>query len=185
MREYPMSLSRGTAVVSALGTLLTVGIPAFTWFTLSGGPGVVGAIVLVPTLLVPLVPVGAWALAPKAVALEGGELRVIRRAWRDAAWPLARVESVEILPPRALRGAIRSFGNGGLFGYYGWYYRKGAFRLFATRLDRLVELRIEGKRVVVSPDDPARFVEGLLAAAPRARLLQPGAGGAASARATS
>ena len=63
---------------------------------------------------------------------------------------------------------------GGLFGYYGWFYRKGPFRLYATRRDRLVEVVVRGGRIVVSPDDPARFVDALLRAAPRAvRAVSP------------
>jgi hypothetical protein len=85
------------------------------------------------------------------------------------AYPLSRIDRVALLPPRWLVGAVRIFGNGGLFGYYGRFYKKGVFRLFASRRDGLVEVVVDGKRVVVSPDDPARLVEGILAAAPRAR----------------
>lgn len=179
MRQYPMSLSRGVTALSFLGTLLLLGVPVFTWSTLSRGPGAIAAIVLVPTLIVPLIPLWCWALAPKALEIGGGELRVRRRAWSAATWPLSRIDAAAELPPRYLSGAIRTLGNGGLFGYYGWFYKKGAFRLFATRSDRMVEVVVDGKRLVFTPDEPARFVEALLAAAPRARGAQ--AGGAASA----
>jgi hypothetical protein len=137
------------------------------------------------TLLAPLIALACWALSPKAIEVEGGELRVLRRGWRAATFPLSRVDGVAVLPAGALRGAVRTFGVGGLFGFYGWFYRKGAFRLYASRTDRLVEVVIDGKRIVVSPDEPQRFVDGLLASAPRARLPQPGDPGAASATRTS
>jgi hypothetical protein len=92
------------------------------------------------------------------------------------------VDSASVLPPRYLFGALRTFGNGGLFGYYGWFYKKGAFRLYATRRDRLVEVVIDGKRVVVSPDEPARFLDGLLASAPRTRSDQAPVGAASASR---
>jgi hypothetical protein len=194
MRRYPMSLSAGVKWVTGLVVLLLCATPVVVWrlspaIRIGGAHGPAGpfaqGIALWGTLLAPVIALGCWALSPKAIEVEGGELRVLRRAWRAAAWPLSRVDSVSVLPPRYLMGSVRTFGNGGLFGFYGWFYKKGAFRLFATRTDRLVEVVIDGKRVVVSPDEPARLVEGLLSAAPRARSRQPGETGAASASRTS
>jgi hypothetical protein len=173
MRRFSMSLSGGVKALTWVVVLLAGVVPLLVWSLVPGGPiggprGPGG----------PGVGAARWA----SLEIEGGELRILRRAWRSAAYPLSSVEEVALLPPRALAGAVRTFGNGGLFGYYGWFYRKGAFRLFATRSDRLVEVVAGGKRVVVSPDEPGRFVEGLLATAPRARLRQPaGDPGAASA----
>ncbi len=186
MREFPMTLSGGLKALSAVVTLLVLGVPLLVWSVIPGvrmeaGSAFAGTVVL----FIPLVPLVSWAWSPRAVTLEGGELRVLRRAWRAAAYPLREVTEVAVLPPRWLLGSVRTFGNGGLFGYYGWFWRKGgAFRLFATRRDRLVEVVVGGKRVVVSPDEPARLADAILASAPRARLRQD-AGGAASASRTS
>jgi hypothetical protein len=194
MRQYPMTLSTGVKVVTGLVVLVLCATPVFAWYLSSGvsiggprgpaGPAVQEAVRL-GTLLAPLIALACWALSPKAIEVEGGELRVLRRGWRAATFPLSRVDGVAVLPAGWLRGAVRTFGVGGLFGFYGWFYRKGAFRLYASRTDRLVEVVIDGKRVVVSPDEPQRFVDGLLASAPRARLRQPGDPGAASATRTS
>jgi hypothetical protein len=189
MRRFSMSLSGGVKALTWVVVLLAGAVPLLVWSLVPGGPigprgpggpGVGAA--RWASLLLPFVTAVCWALAPNGLEIAGGELRILRRAWRSAAYPLTSVEEVALLPPGALRGAVRTFGNGGLFGYYGWFYRKGAFRLFATRSDPLVEIVAAGKRVVVSPDEPARFVEGLLATAPRASLRQPGGEpGAASA----
>jgi len=186
MRQFSMSLTGGVRVISAVAVLIMLGIPLLVWGALPGvwvAPGSQAA--RWATLLGPGVVLLVWALAPKGLEIEGGELRILRRAWRAAAFPLAAVGQVEALPRDALRFAVRTFGVGGLFGYYGWFYKKGAFRLYATRTDRLVELVIGGKRVVVSPDEPGRFIDGLLASAPRAVRRQPGVPGAASASARS
>ena len=194
MRRSPMTLSAGVKLVTGLVVLLLCGTPLVVWWFSAGiqiggpdGPAGPGAQVAVRwgTLVAPLIALGCWALSPKAIETEGGELRILRRAWPAAAFPLSRVDGVAVLPPGALRGAVRTFGNGGLFGYSGWYYKKGAFRLYATRSDRLVEVVIDGRRIVVSPDEPQRFVDGLLASAPRARLRQPGDPGVTSATRTS
>jgi hypothetical protein len=190
MRQFSMSLSGGVKALTWVVVLLAGAVPLLAWSLVPGGPiggprgpgGPGGGAARWASLLAPLVTAGCWALAPNGLEIAGGELRILRRAWRSAAYPLSAVAEVAVLPPGSLAGAVRTFGNGGLFGYYGWFYRKGAFRLYATRTDRLVEVLAGGRRVVVSPDEPARFVEGLLATAPRARLRQPGGGpGAASA----
>jgi hypothetical protein len=146
--------------------------PAAPWVQLLVQAGVWAA---------PGIGLACWALSPRAIELEGGDLRVLRRAWRAAAYPLGEVTEVAVLPPRWLVGAVRTFGNGGLFGWYGWYWKKGPFRLYATRTDRLVEVVVGGRRVVLSPDEPDRLVAGIRDAAPRAGLRQPPDGGAASA----
>ncbi|MCX5732154.1 MAG: PH domain-containing protein [Deltaproteobacteria bacterium] len=193
MRQFPMSLSTGVRILSWAVVLLVCAVPLFTWSVLPGitiggprGPGGPGVdVARWVSLLAPLIAVVSWALGPRGLEIEGGELRILRNAWRASAVPLSGIQEVAILPPGSLRGAIRTFGNGGLFGYYGWYYRRGAFRLYATRRDRLVEIVAAGKRIVVSPDEPGRFVEGLLSRAPRARLRQPGEAGAPGAASAS
>jgi hypothetical protein len=189
MRQYPMSLSRSVKALSGVFVVLMVAVPVFAWFLIPGlalgGPEGPAVEARWATLAAPLFTLVLWALSPKAIEIEGGELRILRRAWRAAAFPLSRVEQAGVLPPRGLSGALRVLGNGGLFGYYGWYYRRGLFRLFATRRSGLVEVVVGGRRIVVSPDEPGRFVEGLLAAAPRARTAQPGEPGARSAIRTS
>jgi len=187
MRRYPMSLSAGVRVLSGFVVLVMCAIPLLAWSIFPGiaigdrhGPGGPGAeAARWASLLAPLVAVACWALGPKGLEIGGGELRVRRNGWRPASIPLSGIREIALLPPGFLRGAIRTFGVGGLFGYYGWFYKKGAFRLHATRTDRLVEVVAGGKRVVVSPDEPGRFVDALLAAASRATLRQPVEPGAA------
>lgn len=185
-----MSLSGRARLVSGLVTGVLCAVPLVIWSETTGpivggpdGPAAPWVQVLLQagSWAAPLVGLACWALAPRSIELSGGELRVLRRAWRGASYTLGEVTEVAVLPPRWLLGAVRTFGNGGLFGWYGWYWKKGAFRLFATRTDRLVEVVVGGKRVVLSPDEPARLVDGILASAPRARLRQPADGGAASA----
>jgi len=68
--------------------------------------------------------------------------------------------------PEAFRGALRLFGNGGLFFFTGLYRsrRIGRFRAFVSDPRRSVVLRIGGRVCVVSPEDPGRFVAEVRAA---------------------
>jgi len=70
---------------------------------------------------------------------------------------LSEIESVKLISKEDLNGTIRTAGDGGLFGYYGYFFNKklGNFTMYATNNKNLIvlivgELKTE---IVVSPDD--------------------------------
>jgi hypothetical protein len=123
--------------------------------------------------------IGAWALAPRAFEIGGGALRIVRNGWLRTAIPLAEVRSAGEVGPEVLRGALRIFGVGGLFGSYGIFRSPalGRLRLDATRSSGLVLVRTARVAHLLTPDRPGEFVEALLAAAPSARRERGRAGG--------
>src|SRR5512140_3940751 len=123
--------------------------------------------------------IGAWALAPRAFEIGGGALRIVRNGWLRTAIPLAEIRSAGEVGPEVLRGALRLFGVGGLFGSYGVFRSPalGRLRLDATRSSGLVLVRTARGAHLLTPDRPGEFVEALLAAAPSARRERGRAGG--------
>jgi hypothetical protein len=121
----------------------------------------VGALVL--TLA--LVPLGvAWAMSPREIVVERGELRIERRAWLPLRVSLASIASASPLD-RLGAGTIRVFGVGGYFGSYGLFYSRqlGRFRLYATRSGQAVLVKRVGDEVpfVLTPDDVAGTIGAL------------------------
>jgi hypothetical protein len=167
-----MTWSRGLRVTSAIFALVVAA--AFLVPLLTGAlPGLVRwmPLVAVPVLILP------WAMAPRRLAVGGGEVRVERNAWPPVRIPLASLEEVAEIAPETVRRSVRIGGSGGAFGYFG-RFRNGAlgsYRMYATRQDRLVALRGAGRTWVVTPDRPEPFVEAVLAVAPRARRWGEGA----------
>jgi hypothetical protein len=109
-----------------------------------------------------LLPVALFAALPfmvRGYAVADGKL-IIKRPGRETTFPLDNLQSVEAVP-NAMKGAIRLFGNGGLFSFTGLYRNKalGSFRAFVNDLNRTVVLRFPERTLVVSPDDPEGFVE--------------------------
>jgi hypothetical protein len=84
---------------------------------------------------------------------------LIRRLFWDTRLELAGLKSAEVVPG-AMRGSIRTCGNGGGFSITGWYWSKrlGAYRAFVTDLNRTVVLVLAKRKVVISPEDPEDFV---------------------------
>jgi len=57
---------------------------------------------------------------------------------------------------------LRLFGSGGLYGYFGIFAFKGMgiVRMHATNRHKLVLIRdIEGRKYLLSPDEPERFIQ--------------------------
>ncbi len=182
MRRFPMSWSRGLRATTAVLFLIVAGVLMGPFLAgVRAGPARWMPLVAVVVLVL------AWALAPRRLAVGGGQVLVERRAWRPVRIPLASLEEVGTLPPEAMRGALRVGGSGGAFGYYGRYRSRelGPFRLYATRWDGLVLLRGGGVTWVVSPDRPDAFVDAVLAVAPRAHRRASAPDGTAVATAPS
>lgn len=91
--------------------------------------------------------------------LTDSHIAVRRLGW-SSVLPLAGLAAVTG-EPEGMRGSVRLFGNGGLFGISGWFWNRriGRFRAYATDPSRTVLLRYrDGRQVVVTPDDVQQFI---------------------------
>jgi len=120
----------------------------------------VGIILLfVCSLLMPLL----WA--PQRYAVKGN-LVTVRRRIGDAEISVAKA-------PERWKWAwwgMRLFGSGGLYGYFGHFIFKGVgrVRMYATNRHSLVLLVDEkGNKILVSPNEPERFIRQLMKSLPK------------------
>ena len=129
-----------------------------------------GAVSLVTSLqgwmrllgLLPPVGFGMAALfCIRGYALEGTTLLIRRLVWTTRI-SLSGLESVESVP-KAMSGSLRTFGNGGLYSFTGWYWNRplGSYRAWVTDLRNTVVLRVGGRTMVISPEPPEAFVVAL------------------------
>jgi hypothetical protein len=81
---------------------------------------------------------------------------VIRRPISERKISIADIEEIRLVGEGDMTGTIRTFGNGGLFGYYGKYYNKtfGSMTLYTTQRANRVFIRTKsGSKIIISPDD--------------------------------
>ena len=103
--------------------------------------------------------------APQRLEIGADRIVVLRR-YKSVTIHLDEIQSVERLPENALRGAIRTGGVGGLFGFYGKFYTRkiGSFSLYATGSENLFLIRKwDGTNIVIScsePDKIIKFING-------------------------
>lgn len=103
------------------------------------------------------------AFMTTAYTLENGKLVIIRPA-KNKEYDLADIDSFELTDRSKLKGTIRSFGVGGLFGYFGKFYnmRIGKMTYYATKKDLGILIRFKnGKIIYITPDDLDAFVKDL------------------------
>ncbi len=127
-------------------------------------------VVLIPAVAVPVLfknQVG-WLVAlilpaaalfiVRSYAIEPNVLAIRRLLWTTRL-SLAGLQSAE-LSPNVMRGSLRLFGNGGMFSITGLFRNRalGNYRAFVTDLTKTVVLRFPKRTVVVSPENPERFV---------------------------
>lgn len=104
----------------------------------------------------------SFGYAPTAYETAPGQLLVHRRLFGSRSFTLDG--AVGRVPWRIGLASIRLVGSGGLWGWYGLYWRSGvgSYHAYVTDRSRLVAcVTADGRAVVVSPADPDAFVRAL------------------------
>jgi hypothetical protein len=153
--------SLGVKVVSALATValgvMTVvlfrSIPRGTRVPYAEAFGT--ALVAMPALIL----LGAALFVVRGYRFEGTTLLVERLAWSTRV-ELAGLERAWA-DPAAMCRSLRLFGNGGLYAITGVFRNSalGTYRAYATDPRMAVVLRTPARATVVTPAEPAAFLE--------------------------
>lgn len=90
---------------------------------------------------------------------------IVHRYASNVVLSCDEITHIEIVSPQKLRNAIRIFGVGGLYGYFGKYINRdlGPMTWYATQRDNeavLIEMN-NRKKIILTPDKPEQFVDEL------------------------
>jgi hypothetical protein len=126
------------------------------------------------TVLSVLVVFSAAAWSPQRYALEGQSI-LVRRKVGTVRIPLTGLREARRADREDLRGLIRLWGSGGLFGYYGLFStaKLGKSTWYVTDRSKIVVLITGDRTVLLSPDDTAGFLEAVRAAVPQGNAAEP------------
>jgi len=87
---------------------------------------------------------------------------IVKRPGPDLMIKIRDIEGIRPIGLREFGLAVRTFGVGGFFGYYGKFYsrRIGSYNAYATNCKSLVLIQCNnGKKYVLSPEHADKFVE--------------------------
>lgn len=148
--EFNAPWSDTLRMMSAGGTVLVLGAAALAARKLAVW---LQAVVAVGFL------VGSWGFAPSGYVVDEKTVTV-KRPLSDVVIQRAEISGVREFEEADSEGMSRTGGNGGLFGYYGKYKsdRLGEHRWYVTDTAKRVVVETREGAVVVSPDDPAKFI---------------------------
>lgn len=154
MKTYQAPWGRILIVISSLLIVLSVGLPLFLGCV---SPGTLRfAQWAFPVFVLACLPfmIRGYGITEDAI--------LIRRLFWTTRLDRAGLVSAEVVP-KAMKGSLRTCGNGGGFSFTGWYWSRslGCYRAFVTDLNRTVVLRFQNRTVVVSPGEPENFVTEL------------------------
>jgi hypothetical protein len=105
---------------------------------------------------------GSWLFAPQSYLVTGTELIINRRIGK-VKFALTDLKEVRLLSPDEMKGTFRTFGTGGLFGYFGKFYIPGiGHSTFYTtqRKNKILIETSDSRKIIITPDD-AGMVEYL------------------------
>jgi hypothetical protein len=151
MKTYKAPWSTSLIVISTFTTILCGGIAiGLIW----SSRGILPWIALLPLALLcggALFTIRGYTVTPEAI--------LVHRLFWTTRLPLTGLQSAQFMPD-AMRRSLRTFGNGGLFSFTGYFRNKalGAYRAFVTDPHRTVVLHFPTRTVVVSPSTPEEFV---------------------------
>jgi hypothetical protein len=106
-------------------------------------------------LLFVAIVVGGYLFSTQKYLVENNQL-VIRRPIGERKISISDIAEIRLVTAGEMFGTIRTFGNGGMFGYYGKYYNRsfGSMTLYTTQKANRVFIRTKsGSKIIISPDD--------------------------------
>ncbi len=106
----------------------------------------------------------SFAFSPINYKVSAEKL-TIHRLFIDVNIDRNQIKSIELLDKEKMGWVFRTFGVGGLFGYYGKFAntKLGSMTWYATRRDKTVLIEtIDKKKIILTPDEPEKFVAHLV-----------------------
>jgi len=102
-----------------------------------------------------------WYLKPLRYEISPDEL-IICRLFKSVRIKRSEIENLTLIDKNKLNGTIRTFGVGGLFGWYGKFSNNelGDMTWYLTRRDKPILISTKAnKKILISPDDTEAFIQ--------------------------
>ncbi|MCU0351942.1 MAG: PH domain-containing protein [Flavobacterium sp.] len=104
----------------------------------------------------------SYSFSPKNYSITDENL-IVNRLFSNKEIKLSSIQKVQELNNDELKWSLRTFGVGGLFGYFGkfWVSKLGSMIWYATKRNNAVLIETGSKKIIVTPDEQEKFVNEL------------------------
>ncbi len=155
--EYKASLDRTSKIITGLITVLFAGIATWNFWLMFNGPESITDFSANILSVVVILGIYSFCYLFRSVQYVVEKNRLtIKRPLKDYYLELNEIKDIYITDKETMKWTIRTFGVGGLFGYYGKFRNKkfGNMTWFATKRNNYVVLETTNNRkIVLTPDD--------------------------------
>jgi len=140
-------------IISGFTTALLVGLAIL--FIFKTPYGWIFSIVMILILII------SYLLSPKRYLFEGSKLIIEKVIGKRIVILLDEIEGYAVVPDLKKIRLVRTFGNGGLFGYYGIFTTAeyGNINCQLTSLRNIFIIKSKKGKFALSPLDPLKFEE--------------------------
>jgi Bacterial PH domain len=114
-------------------------------------------------ILLSLIFLIVYLLSPQHYIVDGKKLKVVTK-YKTFHYDLEKLEKAQSVTKDEMGFLIRIFGNGGLFGYTGYFTSKhfGRMQFWVTDTNQMAMLTFsDNKKVVISPKEMDAFIKAL------------------------
>lgn len=157
MTEFKASIDTLAKIITALVFVLLIFLARQSFNAILTAHGEMSTILLHTGALAVMMLVffGSWLYAPQSYSV-GPTLLTINRPAGKIKVNLKEITEIRMPDDAEMSGTIRTFGVGGLWGYYGKFYtpKIGSVNFYATqRINRILIVTRQGKKILITPDD--------------------------------
>jgi hypothetical protein len=154
---YKASLDKMAKAISFLFVMIAILMLFFPKLISIDNQGFNELFFISPILII--VSIICFILKPSHYILEEDAI-IIHRMFNDVKILHSDILKVELVPAEKLKWSIRTFGVGGLFGYFGKFYNRniGSMTWYATQRENFVLIKTNKNNIIITPDDAENFV---------------------------
>ena len=161
MNKYKSSLDVVARVVPwfLLFIAVVIAVPLLGNFSAMGISALPAAL-FGPVLIIALY-ISMYLLKTLSISVDDYAITIDRKV-KPVTIPFSEISSIRRIDD--MRFAIRTFGNGGVFGYTGYFYKKGIVSMLwycTQRANYILIEKTNGKKIVITPDDADGFMKDI------------------------
>lgn len=157
MKNYRATLDRLSVLITAGVAILfiSIAVALILFSSKEGNSASEMTVKILVNILNLLIFTFSYLLHPTGYILSDNDL-IIRRPLTSVNLKYSEIKEVKTLSSSDLKWSVRTFGSGGMFGYYGKFFNNqfGPMTWYASRRDHFVLILLQkNQKIVVTPDD--------------------------------
>jgi hypothetical protein len=155
--EYKATLDWTAKIITGFVTALFLGINGFNFWMIDRASAQWEDYVSIvfSIILMGFIYIFCYSFRPTKYIVDNEKI-TIKRPLKDLIIDLRNIQQVLLVSKESMKWTIRTFGNGGLFGYYGKFRNRayGNMTWYATKRDNYLLIETdEHKKIILTPDD--------------------------------